>query len=206
MVSSYLELLSRRYKGKLDQEADEFIGFAVDGATRMKRLINDLLGYSRAGNTPLKWQRVDVAKALGAVRASLAARLDETGGSIDVGPMPTVTGDASQLERVFQNLIDNALKYNASGKPRIRVSAASTEAGWKFAVADNGIGIDVRFKDQIFEIFKRLHGRDQYSGTGIGLAVTKLVVERHGGQIWVEPGTEGGSVFYFTIPEARTDG
>ena len=206
MVSSYLELLSRRYKGKLDQEADEFIGFAVDGATRMKRLINDLLGYSRAGNTPLKWQRVDVAKALGAVRASLAPRLDETGGSIDVGPMPTVTGDASQLERVFQNLIDNALKYNASGKPRIRVSAASTEAGWKFAVADNGIGIDVRFKDQIFEIFKRLHGRDQYSGTGIGLAVTKLVVERHGGQIWVEPGTEGGSVFYFTIPEARTDG
>jgi signal transduction histidine kinase len=206
MVSSYLELLSRRYKGKLDQEADEFIGFAVDGATRMKRLINDLLGYSRAGNTPLKWQRVDVAKVLGAVRTSLAPRLDETGGSIDVGPMPTVTGDASQLERVFQNLIDNALKYNTSGKPRIRVSAASTEAGWKFAVADNGIGIDVRFKDQIFEIFKRLHGRDQYSGTGIGLAVTKLVVERHGGQIWVEPGTEGGSVFYFTIPEARTDG
>ena len=120
--------------------------------------------------------------------------------------MPMVTGDASQLERVFQNLIDNALKYHSAAPPRIRISATPVGDGWQFAVADNGIGIDPRFKEQIFEIFKRLHGRDQYSGTGIGLAVTKLVVERHGGRIWVEPAGSGGSVFYFTIPEGRMMG
>lgn len=206
MVGSYLELLSRRYKGRLDHEADEFIGFAVDGAMRMKGLINDLLGYSRAGSTPLKWQRFDVAVMLEGVLASVGPHLKETGGAIDVGPMPIITGDALQLERVFQNLIDNALKYHSEAPPRIRITATSTGKGWQFAVVDNGIGIDPRFGEQIFEIFKRLHGRDQYSGTGIGLAVTKLVIERHGGRIWVEPGEGGGSVFYFTIPEARMMG
>jgi light-regulated signal transduction histidine kinase (bacteriophytochrome) len=172
----------------------------------MKRLINDLLGYSRAGSTPLRWQRVNVADLLANVSASLGPHLAETGGRIECDALPTVTGDGSQLERVFQNLIDNALKYHSAAPPRIRVSAASTEAGWRFTVADNGIGIDPRFGEQIFEIFKRLHARDRYAGTGIGLAVTKLIVERHGGRIWVEPAAGGGSVFCFTIPEARSDG
>jgi signal transduction histidine kinase len=205
MVGSYLELLSRRYKGKLDQEADEFIGFAVDGATRMKRLINDLLGYSRTGSTPLKREAIDVGEVLKNVIASLAVRLEETGGKVEIGPMPTIIADGAQIERVFLNLIDNALKYHSAAPPHIHVTAVSTEAGWSFTVADNGIGIDPRFSQQIFEIFKRLHGRDQYSGTGIGLAVTKLAVERHGGNIHVRPADGGGSAFEFEIPQARMD-
>jgi signal transduction histidine kinase len=205
MVGSYLDLLSRRYKGKLDQEADEFIGFAVDGATRMKRLINDLLGYSRTGSTPLKREKIDIGDVLKNVLASLAVRLSETGGKVEVGPMPTIIADGAQIERVFLNLIDNALKYHSAAPPHIHVTAVSTEAGWSFTVADNGIGIDPRFSEQIFEIFKRLHGRDQYSGTGIGLAVTKLAVERHGGNIHVRPADGGGSAFEFEIPQARMD-
>ena len=203
MVGSYLELLSGRYEGKLDDEAQEFIGFAVDGATRMKRLINDLLDYSRAGSSPLKMETVDVGEVLHTVLTTLAPHIEESRAEIRVGPMPVVTGDAVQLGRVFQNLIENALKYRSTAEPRIRIAAEAAGIGWRFAVDDNGIGIDPRFREQIFEIFKRLHGRDRYSGTGIGLAVTKLVVERHGGRIWVENGEGGGSIFRFTLPDAR---
>jgi light-regulated signal transduction histidine kinase (bacteriophytochrome) len=202
MVGSYLELLSRRYEGKLDDEAQEFIGFAVDGATRMKRLINDLLGYSRAGNSPLKLENVDVKDLLDTVLAQLALQIGETKAEVSVGAMPKLRADPIQLARVFQNLVENALKYRAADRlPVVKVTAQRVESGWRFSVADNGIGIDPQFKDKIFEIFKRLHGRDRYAGTGIGLAVTKLVVERHGGRIWVEPAPGGGSIFTFTIPD-----
>jgi light-regulated signal transduction histidine kinase (bacteriophytochrome) len=201
MVGSYLELLARRYEGKLDDEAQEFIGFAVDGATRMKRLINDLLSYSRAGSTPLKLETVESADVVRTVLASLALHVEETHADIRVGNLPAVRVDPLQLGRVFQNLIENAIKYRSGNPPAIDVAAERIENAWRFSVADNGIGIDPVFKDKIFEIFKRLHGRERYAGTGIGLAVTKLVVERHGGRIWVEPRSGGGSVFYFTVPD-----
>ncbi|HVY19336.1 MAG TPA: ATP-binding protein [Bauldia sp.] len=202
MVGSYLELLARRYEGKLDDEALEFIGFAVDGATRMKRLINDLLGYSRAGNSPLKIENANVQNLVDTVLAQLALQIGETHAEVTVGPMPMLRADPIQLARVFQNLIENALKYRSPDKPPVvRIAAASSDGIWRFTVTDNGIGIDPQFKEKIFEIFKRLHGRDRYAGTGIGLAVTKLVVERHGGRIWVDPAPGGGSVFTFTIPD-----
>ncbi|MEJ0012120.1 MAG: ATP-binding protein [Bauldia sp.] len=203
MVGSYLELLSRRYEGKLDDEAQEFIGFAVDGATRMKRLINDLLGYSRAGNAPLKLETVEARDVVQTVLAQLALHVAETGADVQVGRLPKIRVDPVQFSRVFQNLIENALKYRSDKKPVIRIDARRVDGAIRFAVADNGIGIDPVFKDKIFEIFKRLHGRDRYSGTGIGLAVSKLVVERHGGRIWVEPAPDGGSIFYFTIPDTK---
>jgi light-regulated signal transduction histidine kinase (bacteriophytochrome) len=203
MVGSYLELLSRRYEGKLDDEAHEFIGFAVDGATRMKRLINDLLGYSRAGNSPLKREIVDGRELVATVVASLALQIDDTRAEVRLGGLPEMRVDPVQYGRVFQNLIENAIKYRApETRPLIEIGAVRKDGVWRFSVADNGIGIDPVFKDKIFEIFKRLHGRDRYAGTGIGLAVTKLVIERHGGRIWVEPRAGGGSVFYFTLPDA----
>ena len=202
MVASYLELLDRRYRDRLDDDAREFIGFAVDGATRMKQLINDLLGYSRAGNAPLKLETVDTEALVASVVETLSLQIEETHGQVAVGPLPTVKADPIQLARVFQNLVENALKYRSRAAPRVRISAETTPDGyWKFSVRDNGIGIDPRFSEKIFEIFKRLHGREKYAGTGIGLAVCKLVVERHGGRIWVEPHPQGGSVFHFTIPE-----
>ena len=202
MVASYLQLLSNRYGGKLDSEADEFIAFAIDGATRMKRLINDLLGYSRAGNGALGLEDVDTGAVVERVTGTYAEQIGATGASISVGTLPTVRADAGQLERVFQNLIGNALKYHADRPPLVRVDAKPVDGNWRFSVSDNGIGIDPRFSSKVFEIFKRLHGREQFSGTGIGLAVTKLVVERHGGEIWVEPNEEGGSTFYFNLPGA----
>jgi len=204
MVGSYLELLSRRYEDKLDDEAQEFIGFAVDGATRMKRLINDLLGYSRAGSTPLKLETVEARRLVDVVLGSLALQIEETKADVRVGMLPKVRVDPIQYGRVFQNLIENAIKYRAPDRaPLIRVEAVRTDNGWRFSVADNGIGIDPIFKDKVFEIFKRLHGRERYAGTGIGLAVTKLVVERHGGRVWVEPNPGGGSVFSFTLPDGK---
>jgi len=204
MVGSYLELLSRRYEGQLDDEAQEFIGFAVDGATRMKRLINDLLGYSRAGSTPLKIETVEARKLVDIVLGSLTLQIEDTKADIRIGALPKVRVDPIQYGRVFQNLIENAIKYRAEGRrPVIAVEAVRTDDGWRFSVADNGIGIDPIFKDKVFEIFKRLHGRERYSGTGIGLAVTKLVVERHGGRVWVEPNPGGGSVFSFTLPDGK---
>ena len=170
----------------------------------MKRLINDLLGYSRAGNALLKLETVEGGELVATVLAHLALQTSETEADIRVAKLPKIRVDAVQFARVFQNLIENALKYRSDRKPVISIAAVSFEGAWRFSIADNGIGIDPVFKDKIFEIFKRLHGRGRYSGTGIGLAVSKLVVERHGGRIWVEPAPGGGSVFYFTLPDSRT--
>jgi signal transduction histidine kinase len=208
MVSSYLELLSRRYGDKLDPDAHEFIGFAVDGAARMKRLINDLLGYSRIGHSPLRLQVVQASDIVATVLSQLGPAIRDVGANVQVGPLPKVRVDAAQMARVFQNLVENAIKYRRAGVvPSLQISARLESTGWwRFAVADNGIGIDPMFREKIFEIFKRLHGRDRYSGTGIGLSVAKLVVERHGGKIWVEAAQNGGSVFYFTVPESSDGG
>jgi light-regulated signal transduction histidine kinase (bacteriophytochrome) len=200
MVASYLQLLERRYAGSLDDDAREFIGYAVDGAGRMKRLINDLLDYSRAGNVPLRAQSVDAGEIVGTILKTLSIPIAEAHAQVTVEPLPTVTADGEQLGRVFQNLVANALKYRSRAAPRIRIVAEPIDGYWKFSVGDNGIGIDPRFADKVFEIFKRLHGRDKYPGTGIGLAICRLVVDRHGGRIWVEPRPNGGSIFNFTIP------
>jgi light-regulated signal transduction histidine kinase (bacteriophytochrome) len=205
MVSSYLELLMRRYEGQLDPEAHEFIGFAVDGAARMKRLINDLLGYSRIGHSPLHLSVVQASDVVGTVLSQLGPAIRDAGAAIEVGALPKIRVDAAQMARVFQNLIENAIKYRrADTTPLVRITAAVDSPGWwRFSVADNGIGIDPIFREKIFEIFKRLHGRERYSGTGIGLSVVKLVVERHGGRIWVDPAPGGGSVFSFTVPDSE---
>jgi signal transduction histidine kinase len=209
MVSSYLDLLMRRYEGQLDAEAHEFIGFAVDGATRMKRLINDLLGYSRTGNSALQLAVVQSSDIVATVVSQLGPAIREARATVRVvEPLPKVRVDAAQISRVFQNLIENAIKYRRPGTdPVITVTAARESAEyWRFSVSDNGIGIDPAFREKVFEIFKRLHGRDRYPGTGIGLSVAKLVVERHGGRIWIEPAPDGGSVFYFTIPDMLAGG
>lgn len=202
MVASYVELLARRYRGRLDADADEFIGYAVDGATRMQRLINDLLNYSRAGTTGLASVRVDVEQVLEDVLCDLRETIASTGAVVSHDPLPTVTADAVQMRQVFQNLIVNAIKFRGVEPPRVHVSAQREDGGWRFGVGDNGIGIDPEHHELIFVIFQRLHARDAYPGTGIGLAVCKRIVARHGGRMWVESEPGEGSSFFFTIPDA----
>ena len=206
MVSSYMELMKRRYEGKLDSDADEFIGFAVDGANRMQTLINDLLAFSRAGTRGKPLTPTDCTFVLEQVLMNLEVAIDERGAVVTHDPLPTVMADDSQLAQVFQNLIGNAIKFRGEEPPHIHIAAEQKSDEWVFSVADNGIGIDPESFDRIFEIFQRLHGRDEYSGTGIGLAVCKKIVERHGGRMWVESEPGKGATFYFTIPAVRTEG
>ncbi|MFC2130370.1 PAS domain S-box protein [Bacteroidota bacterium] len=201
MVSSFTQLLARKYKDSLDSDAMEFIKFAVDGATRMQLLINDLLEFSRVSTRGKSFERVDCASVLGIVRKTLHNRVEETNALISNEDLPIILGDESQLIRLFQNLIENALKFYGTEPPRILISAKDMGKEWQFSVKDNGIGIDSEFKDRIFTIFQRLHGRDEYPGTGIGLAVSKRIVERHGGKIWVESEKDKGTTFFFTIPK-----
>jgi PAS domain S-box-containing protein len=199
MVSSYLQLLRRRYHGQLDGDADAFIDFAVDGATRMRALIDDLLTYSRAGRGDQPLGPVD-SQAVAAWAASTVERPAD----IRVADLPTVLGDRQQLDQLFQNLIGNAVKFVPEGRdPVVEVTAERAGAMWRFAVADNGIGLEPAHAQRIFRMFQRLHTRDDYPGTGIGLAIAKKVVERHGGEIWAEPRPEGGSRFCFTLPAAK---
>ncbi len=199
MVTSYTQLLARRYKGKLDADADEFIGFAVDGATRMQRLINDLLAYSRVGSKDGEFKPTDCSAVLERAGANLHVPIEESGAAVTSDALPTVTADESQLVQLFQNLIGNAVKFRGKKPPRIHVGAARGNGEWKFSVRDNGIGVDPQFAERIFVIFQRLHGRDEYSGTGMGLAICKKIVERHGGRIWVESTPGQGSTFRFTL-------
>jgi PAS domain S-box-containing protein len=205
MVASYVQLLQRRYRGLLDDDADEFIGFAVDGANRMQSLIQDLLSYSRLGRRPRPFVPVDTAEVVDSVLQVIGVTIDETGAEIRHGDLPTVRGDLTQLTQLFQNLIGNALKYRGDGPPVVEIAAVRLSDAWSFSVSDNGIGIDPAFGDRIFDMFQRLHGRDEYSGTGIGLAICKRVVDLHGGDIWVEPGPDGGSMFRFTLPLRHRD-
>jgi light-regulated signal transduction histidine kinase (bacteriophytochrome) len=201
MVSSYTQLLAQRYEGQLDDKAKKYIDYAVDGAVRMQRLINDLLTYSRVGTRAKPLEPTDSHSVLGEALRNLQSAIEESRAMVTNDDLPTVRADASQLAQVFQNLIANAIKFRGEFPPRIHVSARGREREWVFSVNDNGIGIDPQFKDRIFVIFQRLHTKQEYPGTGIGLALCKRIVERHGGRIWFESEPGKGSTFFLTIPK-----
>ena len=201
MVASYVQLLARRYQGKLDADADEFIGFAVDGATRMQTLINALLAYSRVGTQAKEFAPTDCEAILDGTLAGLKKTIEENGAVITRDPLPTVMGDGTQLGQLFQNLIGNGIKFRGAAPPRIHVSSRRNGKGWVFSVRDHGIGIDPQYAERIFVMFQRLHTKGEYPGTGIGLAVCKKIIERHGGQIWIESQPGEGATFHFTIPQ-----
>jgi PAS domain S-box-containing protein len=198
-VTSYMQLLQRRYRKQLDNDADEFINYAVDGALRMRELIQGLLDYSRVSTHGKPFEPVDIRAVLDRALANLKAALDESGTEIHLGTLPVVTGDGTQMMQLFQNLIGNAIKFRRAEEPRVEVGAKQCDGRWEFWVRDNGIGIEPQYHERIFVIFQRLHTRDCYPGTGIGLAVCKRIVERHGGCIWVESAPGRGSTFHFTI-------
>ena len=204
MVSSYTQLLARRYQGRLDADADEFIAFAVDGANRMQRLITDLLDYSRVGTRARGYEPTDCTAVLDHALANLKAAIEESGAVVTHDPLPTVMADRMQMVQVLQNLIGNAIKFRVGKSPRIHLSAAQKENEWVFCVRDDGIGIEPQYAERIFNIFQRLHTREEYPGTGIGLAICKKIVERHAGRIWVESQPAKGSAFYFSIPRGGT--
>lgn len=199
-VTSYVELLSRRYQGKLDADANDFINFAVDGATRMQHLIDDLLAYSRVGTHGKPFRPVDCEVVFSHAMANLAMAIEECHAHVTHDPLPTVMADGTQLVRLFQNLLDNAIKFRRVGSPRVHVSYQENDADWVFCVSDHGIGIDARDAERIFAVSQRLHTRAEYPGTGFGLAICKKIVERHGGRIWVASEPNRGSRFWFTIP------
>ena len=203
MVTSYLRILQRRHASELDEEGLQLVTFAVAGMDRMRALIDALLDFSRAGRAPLTVRDVDARALVEVTLQALQARIEETGGRVVIEDLPTVNADAVQLGRVFQNLIANGLKFARPGvAPEVVVSAERNAATWRFVIADNGIGIDPRHFNRVFQMFHRLHSRDEYEGTGLGLALCERVIERHGGRIWVEPGRDGtGSRFCFTIPD-----
>lgn len=200
MVASYTQLLARRYGGQLDERADRWIGYAVDGANRMQTLINDLLEYSRVGTRGGELSPVSTQAALDAALANLRIAIRESGAVVTQTPLPMVRGDGTQLGQLFQNLLGNAIKFRAAQAPEIVVSARRDGEEWIFSVQDNGIGIAPEFAERIFIIFQRLHERERYPGTGIGLAICKRIVERHGGRIWLENAPGRGCTFFFTLP------
>jgi PAS domain S-box-containing protein len=200
MVSSYMQLLARRYQGKLDSDADEFIAFAVDGAKRMQQLINDLLAFSRVTTKGHDFKPVEADASLKQALANLTAAIGESQAIVTSDPLPVVSADSGQLTQLFQNLIGNAIKFRGKVPPRVHVSVERQAKEWVFSVQDNGIGIEPRHLDRIFVIFQRLHSAAEYPGTGIGLAICKKIAERHGGRLWVTSEPGAGSTFHFTIP------
>ena len=205
MVSSYVQLLARRYKGKFDADADDFISYAVDGASRMQSLINDLLSYSRVGRLGKPFALTDCEAVLYGTITNLNVAIQESGAVITHDPLPTIMADGSQIMQVFQNLIGNAIKFRGDEPPHIHVSAERREDSWVFSVRDNGIGIAPEFHQRVFLVFQRLHSRSEYPGTGAGLAICQKIVGRHGGSIWVESEPGKGAVFYFTIAVSREE-
>jgi len=204
-VTSYVQLLAKRYEGRLDADADEFIRFAVDGAIRMWNLVNDLLTYSHVGTGSSELEPTDSDTVLAQSVKDLKVAIEENGALVTHAPLPMVMADPLQLGQLFQNLIGNAIKFRSSEPPRVHISASRNGNGWTFSVKDNGIGIAPEYSERIFVIFQRLHSREEYAGTGVGLAVCKKIVERHGGRIWVKSDVGKGSVFYFILPAVKTE-
>ena len=201
MVSSYTQLIARRYKDKLDDDAHEFIDYAVDGVTRMQQLIEDLLAYSRVGTQGNEFDVTDCSQAFDRAVANLRMAIEVNNVSVTCDALPTVKADSSQLIQLFQNLMGNAIKFmRPDATAEIHVSAIRDSNEWVFSVEDNGIGIEPEYGERIFAIFQRLHTKDEYPGTGIGLAICKKIVDRHGGRIWVESEPMKGSAFNFTLP------
>jgi len=206
MVSSYTQLLEKRYRDALDDDARDFIHYAVDGANRMQRLINDLLSYSRVQTRGHAFEETDLNSVLGIARSNLSGAVAESGAVVTNHELPTVLADEAQMVSVLQNLIGNGIKFRSEEAPRILVTCEDSETEWVISVRDNGIGIEAEFADRVFVIFQRLHGRSEYPGTGIGLALVKRIIERHGGRVWVESKLGEGSVFRFTLPKERKKG
>jgi light-regulated signal transduction histidine kinase (bacteriophytochrome) len=204
-VASFCQLLQRRYAGRLDAKADEYIEHAVDGAKRMQALINDLLAFSRVGRTAQHREPVSCAVLLAHAWANLAADVRRTHATIEVGELPVVLGEASLLTAVFQNLISNALKFRADEQPRVTVSVRRDGEFWLFSFSDNGIGIEPEYAERIFVIFQRLHDKAAYPGTGIGLAMVRKIIEYHGGRIWLDTTITAGARFWFTLPALPED-
>jgi light-regulated signal transduction histidine kinase (bacteriophytochrome) len=201
MVSSYVQLFEKRFAGQVDEQADKYIRYAVEGAKRMQSLIAGLLEYSRVGRLDEPFGTVDTNAALDQALSNLRSAIEESRARITRGPLPTLTGNAGRIAQVFQNLIGNALKFRRPDRPAtVHVSALPGETEWVFTIVDNGIGIDSQYLERIFVIFQRLHTRAEYPGTGIGLSICKKAVERHGGRIWVESRVGEGSRFHFTLP------
>ncbi|MDB5052829.1 MAG: sensory transduction histidine kinase [Bacilli bacterium] len=205
MVTSFVQLLARRYKGKLDDDADEFIHFAVDGANRMKELINDVLTYSRVGSKKKEFKPTDCKVILEQVLINIRLFIKERGAVITYDDLPTVLADSFECIQLFQNLITNAIKFHSEKQPQVHIGVERRGDEWVFSVRDNGIGIHSEYFERVFFIFQRLHGRDKYLGTGIGLAICKKIVERHGGRIWLESEPGNGATFYFTLPYRTGD-
>jgi hypothetical protein len=202
MVASFTQLLAKRYSDQLDDDARDFINYAVDGARRMQTLISDLLNYSRVGTQGKPLEHTDSEALLARVLESLQYAIEESRAVVSHDPLPVVLADPQQLGQLFQNLISNAIKFHGEEPPRVLISAERTGDEWKIAVRDNGIGISPEHGERIFVIFQRLHTKTEYPGTGIGLAICKKIVERHGGRIWIEPSPGGGTTFCFTISGA----
>jgi PAS domain S-box-containing protein len=204
MITSYLQLLQRRYDGQLDETADEFIHYAVDGADRMKALIDDLLQYSRVGSDEVQRVPVEADVVLGSVLRSLEGAILERGATVTHEPLGVVHGDSTQIGQLLQNLVANAIKFGRPDvPPEVRVERVPERGEWHVVVRDNGIGIEARHAERIFKMFGRLHGREEYEGTGIGLAICRRIADRHAGRIWVESEPGSGSAFHVSIPDGR---
>jgi light-regulated signal transduction histidine kinase (bacteriophytochrome) len=202
-VASFCQLLQRRYAGQLDERADQYIAFAVDGAQRMQRLINDLLAFSRIGRLTAGFTDVDLNTLMADVASQTEAARDYAGGRLTWDELPVVEGEEPLLTTLFANLVSNSLKFRRPGVPAmVHVSAVRRDTEWEVAVADNGIGIEPEFADKVFVIFQRLHAKDAYPGTGIGLAIVKKIVEYHGGRVWLDPDVSEGTTVRFTLPSA----
>jgi len=203
-IASYAQLIERRYKDKLDPDADEFIEFMVDGSRRMKQMIQGLLDYSRVGTRGHEFTEFESEDALNYALSNLGTAISKADAEITSDELPVTFADKDQMVRVFQNLIGNALKFHREGlKPKIHISARKEDGEYIFSISDNGIGLEEQYSNQIFEVFKRLHAIGEYHGTGIGLAIVKRIIDRHGGRVWVESEPCVGSTFYFTIPTEK---
>lgn len=201
-VAGYIQLLARRYQGKLDTKADEYIAQAVDGAQRMQQMITDLLAYARVGEQATAFTAVECEELLARVLRDLQLTIADSGAVITHDPLPILRGNATQLYQVFQNLIGNALKFRGAAVPRVHIAARREGTGWAFSIRDNGSGIDPKHTGRLFQVFQRAHSGTEYPGTGMGLAICKKIVERHGGRIWVESVPGRGTTFFFTLPGA----